>query len=80
MATLSNSNEPIVVEVFKTSVKRKEDAARITRLLNEYFPHHAINFDLEDCDKILRVEGMDLNHTFIKNAVGQLGFSCEILV
>lgn len=80
IATLSEKITQPVVEVFKTTVRRKEDATKIVNLLNEYFPNHLINFDLEDCDKILRIEGLDHNQTFIKNALGQFGFSCEILV
>ena len=26
-------------------------------MLGALLPHHKINFDLEDCDKILRIEG-----------------------
>jgi len=80
IATLSKKNVQIEVDVFKTTVRRKEDAAKIVSLLNEYFPHHLINFDLDDCDKILRIEGAENNQTFIKNALGQYGFSCEVLI
>ena len=80
IATLSKTTRQTEVDVFKTTVRRKEDAAQIVNLLQEYFPNHHINFDLEDCDKILRIEGVDNNHTFIKNALLQQGFICEILV
>jgi len=80
IATLSKTTRQTEVDVFKTTVRRKEDAAQIVNLLQEYFPNHHINFDLEDCDKILRIEGVDNNQTFIKNALLQQGFICEILV
>ena len=55
IATLSKPTTQTEVDVFKTTVKREEDAAEIINLLKDYFPHHRISFDLEDCDKILRI-------------------------
>jgi len=45
-----------MIEVFKTNVKNKKDANRIISILNSMFEKYSINFDLEDCDKILRIE------------------------
>ena len=46
-----------MVEVFKTNIETAEEAKQIGKHLLEFFPHSQINFDLEDCDKILRVDG-----------------------
>ena len=80
IATLSKPTTQTEVDVFKTTVKREEDAAEIINLLKDYFPHHRISFDLEDCDKILRIEGVNNNQIFIKNTLLQEGFICDILV
>lgn len=45
-----------MVEVFKTNVERKEDAHRLVGRIHELFSGYRANFDLEDCDRILRVE------------------------
>jgi hypothetical protein len=45
-----------MIEVFKTNVVKPEDAKHILFILNRVFPEYYINFDLEDCDHILRVE------------------------
>ena len=45
-----------MVEVFKTDVREAEHAERLIDLLYKYFPARKINFDLEDCDKILRID------------------------
>jgi len=45
-----------MVEVFKTNVQRKGEAKILLLKLTEQFSDYKINFDLEDCDKILRVE------------------------
>ena len=42
---------------FKTNVQECELAHQLTQKLLLCFPHSKINFDLHDCDKILRVEG-----------------------
>ena len=49
-----------MVEVFKTNVEEIVQAKKIIELLLEHFPGNRINFDLHDCDKILRVEGKSL--------------------
>jgi hypothetical protein len=45
-----------MVEVYSTDIKTEEMANRVLLHLLTKFPHYKINFDLEDCDKILRVE------------------------
>lgn len=46
-----------MVEVFKTDVQYTGQAARIVKELSVRLPGHKINFDLDDCDRILRIEG-----------------------
>lgn len=48
------------VEVFKTNVQQQRQAAWLLGLLNRQFPLCRINFDLDDCDRILRVEGREV--------------------
>jgi hypothetical protein len=47
--------------------------------LAEEFPAHKINFDLNDCDKILRVQGKNILQEKIINVVTALNYQCEIL-
>ncbi|HTH81560.1 MAG TPA: hypothetical protein VL490_01420, partial [Mucilaginibacter sp.] len=44
------------IEIFKTSVNDFTGAAIILNYFSKYFPHFQVNFDLEDCDRILRIE------------------------
>lgn len=48
---------PIIVEIFKTNVKNQLLANKIVSELYQLYPDYRINFDLEDCDNILRIEG-----------------------
>ena len=46
-----------MVEIFKTNVRSIRKAKLIIQKLAEEFPAHRISFDLNDCNKILRVQG-----------------------
>ena len=48
-------------------------------MLSEAFPSLRINFDLSDCDKVLRVEGGDMEPLQIMGLVKENGFTCELL-
>lgn len=45
-----------MVEVFKTSVTEPGHAINLLHRIHENFTSYEANFDLEDCDRILRVE------------------------
>ena len=68
-----------MIEIFKTNVKKTVQAKKVVDILLEHFPGNKINFDLHDCDKILRVEGKNFCAEKIMNLVHENGFSCNIL-
>lgn len=68
-----------MVEVFKTNVSSIRKANLIVQKLAEEFPTHKINFDLSDCDKILRVQGNYIAERKIISIVASLNYNCEIL-
>ena len=43
-------------EIFKTNVDEVSKANRMLEMIQSKFQKYRINFDLADCDKILRVE------------------------
>ena len=45
-----------MIYVFKTSVKTKNQAKGLKPHLDKLLPNAKWNFDLEDCDKILRID------------------------
>lgn len=47
-----------IVEVFKTNVKSTDVAQFAIQKLKEVLPDAKINFDLDDCDHILRIEAL----------------------
>jgi hypothetical protein len=68
-----------MVEVFKTNVQVHEDANDLVGLLRQHYPGHKINFDLHDCDKILRIEGSQISIHNIMQLVNNSGFDCSVL-
>ena len=63
--------------VFKTSVTTTGQISRISPLLDNLMDEsEKWNFDLEDCDNILRVEAISLQATAIINNLNRAGFSC----
>jgi hypothetical protein len=67
------------IEVFKTNVLEVSIANKLTALLIEHFPGNKINFDMHDCDKILRVEGENFITSKVRKVVEENGFACSAL-
>lgn len=68
-----------MVEVFKTDVRQPRQAKLLLGILQKRFPLLRINFDLEDCDKILRVEGENIQQEKIARLIIENGYQCHIL-
>ena len=52
----TQTKSTVMVEVFKTSVVCQQQAALLLHRSHTAFPACRANFDLQDCDRILRVE------------------------
>ena len=68
-----------MVEVFKTNVQKKTQSKMLLCILSKAYPSFKINFDLSDCDKVLRVEGDNMEALRIMILVKENGFRCELL-
>jgi hypothetical protein len=68
-----------MVFVFKTSVQNQSHASKLKPLLDKAIKKGKWNFDIEDCDKILRIESKaDITETVIR-LLNQNGFDCAEL-
>lgn len=67
------------VEVFKTNIPGHNAARSLAAELATYYPHLSVSFDLEDCDKILRLKGEAIHAAEIISFVSRRGFTCEVL-
>jgi hypothetical protein len=70
-----------MVEVFKTNVKDRGHANRLIELIHSSFADYEANFDLEDCDNILRVKCISesIQSASLISLVKDFGFHAEIL-
>jgi hypothetical protein len=68
-----------MIEVFKTNVEHHHQAVTLTSILSQQFPLLRIDFDIDDCDRILRVEGETVVSATIIDIMATNGYSCHIL-
>lgn len=68
-----------MVEVFKTNIACETVANEVSKGLSKLFPNYKVNFDLEDCDRILRIEAENIPIALIKDTVQNMGLICEVL-
>ena len=53
---MNNEVSRAMVEIFKTNVNNKRQAGKVLKALSTCLPTYLFNFDLDDCDRILRVK------------------------
>ena len=70
-----------MIEVFKTNIRDSLQAAFILSLIERDFPGHEANFDLHDCDNILRVKSVSghVEPILLINLLTKHGFHGEVL-
>ncbi len=68
-----------MVEIFKTNVEEQDQARALLQVLSQQFPLSKINFDLEDCDRILRFEAETVAQKTIIELVNANGYQCFIV-
>lgn len=70
-----------MIEVFKTNVKSRREAKWILHKIHKSFNGYQANFDLNDCDRILRVKSFDgdIQSSVVMNLLKEDGFFAEIL-
>lgn len=67
-----------MIFVFKTSVATRNDVEQLRPHLDK-LPHSKWNFDLEDCDNILRIDSEQHVSKTIIRVLRAHGFGCEEL-
>jgi len=70
----------MTVEVFKTNVNEIETSEQLIQQVLNHYPHSRVNFDMEDCDRILRVEADMAVPEKIIEILTANGYLCEVLI
>jgi hypothetical protein len=70
-----------MVQVFKTNISRRRDALNVISFLKRELPSTSIHIDLQDCDKVLRVDlkRKAVDQQEIIDLVRSFDFYCEEL-
>lgn len=68
-----------MIYVFKTSVKTKKHARQLRPHINKILPTDKWNFDLHDCDRILRIDSEENIVPKITGLLNTHQFHCEEL-
>jgi hypothetical protein len=70
-----------MIEVFKTNVSDRPHAIRVIELIQRNFIGYKANFDLEDCDKILRVKSTvgPVQSSLLIDLLRAQGYAAEVL-
>ena len=67
------------VLIFKTNVTCQTQISKVTPLLSAMADIKQYNFDLEDCDHVLRVVSKGVEPQTINHMLAIAGFTCEEL-
>ena len=67
------------VLIFKTDVTSKSKVSKVSALLTALPAIEQWNFDLEDCDNILRIVANGLSPRYVESALKGVGIGCEEL-
>ena len=69
------------IEIFKTNVKSRQYASYLLQEMKQVFPAYNVSIDIEDVDKVLRVESRKekVKSTEVINLLKKRNFDCEVL-
>ena len=68
-----------MIYVFRTTVSSSKDIKELETYIEGLFPQSKWNFDLEDCDKIFRIESNENIPKWIVYLFQIFDFECEEL-
>lgn len=66
-----------MISIYKTNIENNLQINKLSEQLNELIGNSKWNFDLEDCDKILRVDTQNNISKLVIEKLTALGFDCE---
>lgn len=68
-----------MIEVFKTNIQDRGKADIVVLALGQYLGYTKIAIDLDDCDRILRIEADHISSHGVIEVLGWLCCECEVL-
>ncbi|WP_298714531.1 hypothetical protein [uncultured Chitinophaga sp.] len=68
-----------MIGIFKTNINTQKEKKLVIRALSGEFSVTMCTLDLEDCDKVLRVECLQMEEHQVISFVRDLGYQCAVL-
>ncbi|MCH7403042.1 hypothetical protein ACFOUP_09995 [Belliella kenyensis] len=69
-----------MVEVFATNITNIKEAKAFEGFIMKRFPTYRVNFDLEDCDHILRIENqMEIDSSIVEEIAHAMNIHIKVL-
>lgn len=70
-----------MIEVFRTNVTEAGDAEVVLRHIQSRFVLYEANFDLQDCDRVLRIKSIlgDVDTKAVISLLAAIGFEAGVL-
>lgn len=68
-----------MIEIFRTNITEQSKASLIIAELKLLFNNACISFDLEDIDRVLRIQHPELVPQKVIDHICNKGFFCEVL-
>jgi hypothetical protein len=65
--------------IFKTNVTSRRKANKVEMLFRDVPTIKQWNFDLDDCDKVLRIEATVFTPALVESLLLTVGFNCFVL-
>ncbi|MFY7840236.1 MAG: DinB family protein [Lacibacter sp.] len=73
----ANRQQP-AIDLFKTNINSRTEADTVINLLKQHYPSSKITIDLNDCDKILRIEGEQVQVRLVLTTLEQIGYKGSV--
>lgn len=68
-----------MIEVLRTNVQSEITARYLVGIIQSQYPDQRVNFDLNDCDRILRIQSACPRLEAIIHLLNKEGFQAELL-
>lgn len=70
-----------MIEIFTTNVTKRSEAEMVLKKIESVFPGYRANFDLEDCDHVLRIDtrGAEICNSAVIELMERLGFRAMVM-
>ena len=79
LAVLPQKKNAVNLLIFKTNISSKKQVTKVAKLLNAEDEILRWNIDLQDIDRVLRIEAINVSNREIISIIQKAGFFCEEL-